>query len=109
MGIIGKAEMQSLFLEGEESIMPSIELEITNKVGLHARPAALFVQESNKYKSTIMVKKDEKEASAKSILGMLTLGVNRGSKITVTAEGEDACEALEAIKALHARNFGETD
>ncbi|MFZ3151573.1 MAG: HPr family phosphocarrier protein [Anaerolineaceae bacterium] len=89
--------------------MPSIDLEITNKVGLHARPAALFVQEANKYQSSILVKKGEKEVSAKSILGILTLGINKGSHIHVSVEGPDADQALEAIKALHANNFGEAE
>ncbi len=89
--------------------MPSIELTITNKVGLHARPAALFVQEANKYKSSILVKNGEKEVNAKSILGVLTLGANKGCVLKVTAEGEDAEAALEALKALHANNFGEAE
>jgi phosphotransferase system HPr (HPr) family protein len=89
--------------------MPSIDLEITNKTGLHARPAALFVQEANKFKSKITVRKGEKEVNAKSILGVLTLGASRGTRVTVNAEGEDELEALEALKALHANNFGETE
>ena len=89
--------------------MPSIDLEITNKTGLHARPAALFVQEANKFKSKITVRKGEKEVNAKSILGVLTLGASRGTRVTVNAEGEDEQEALEALKMLHANNFGETE
>ncbi len=89
--------------------MPCIEFEITNKVGLHARPAAIFVQEANKFKSKMTIKKGEKEANAKSILGLLTLGINKGSIIEVCAEGEDAEAALEAIKTLHANNFGESE
>lgn len=55
------------------------------------------------------IKKGEKEANAKSILGLLTLGINKGSIIEVCAEGEDAEAALEAIKTLHANNFGESE
>ncbi|HNX45142.1 MAG TPA: HPr family phosphocarrier protein [Anaerolineaceae bacterium] len=87
--------------------MQSIQLEITNKSGLHARPAALFVQEANKFKSKIMVKKGEKEVNAKSILGVLTLGVTKGSLVTVTADGEDEQEALQAITALHESGYDE--
>lgn len=89
--------------------MPSIALEITNKVGLHARPASVFVQEVSKYKSDIRVKKDDREVNGKSILGILTLGVNKGSIIHVSVEGEDADQALEAIKTLHANNFGDPE
>ncbi len=89
--------------------MPSIELTITNEVGLHARPAALFVQEASKFKSEISVRNGDQEVNAKSILGVLTLGADQGCVITVTAEGEDAEAALEAIRALHANNFGEKE
>ncbi len=89
--------------------MPSIELTITNEVGLHARPAALFVQEASKFKSEVSVRNGDQEVNAKSILGVLTLGADQGCVITVTAEGEDAEAALEAIKALHANNFGEQE
>ncbi|MFZ3071578.1 MAG: HPr family phosphocarrier protein [Anaerolineaceae bacterium] len=89
--------------------MPTIDLEIINKVGLHARPAAVFVQEANKFKSSIRISKDGKEVNGKSILGLLTLGINRGSIIHVSAEGEDADLAIEAIKALHAGNFGDPE
>jgi len=89
--------------------MPSIELTITNEVGLHARPAALFVQEASKFKSEVSVRNGDQEVNAKSILGVLTLGADQGCVITVTAEGEDAEAALEAIRALHVNNFGEKE
>lgn len=89
--------------------MPSIELTIANEVGLHARPAALFVQEASKFKSEVSVRNGEQEVNAKSILGVLMLGADQGCVITVTAEGEDAEAALEAIKALHSNNFGEKE
>jgi phosphocarrier protein HPr len=87
--------------------MPEIKLEITNKVGLHARPAALFVQTANKFKSTITVKNGDVTANAKSILRVLTLGAGNGVVITVIAEGEDAEQALKALQELLANNFGE--
>ena len=87
--------------------MPEIKLEITNEVGLHARPAALFVQTANKFKSTITVKNGAVTANAKSILRVLTLGAGNGAVITVIAEGEDAEQALNALKELQANNFGE--
>jgi phosphotransferase system HPr (HPr) family protein len=87
--------------------MPEIKLEIKNAVGLHARPAALFVQTANKFQSSITVKNGAFCANAKSILHILTLGAEQGSVITVTAEGEDAEQALEALIELNASNYGE--
>jgi phosphocarrier protein len=87
--------------------MPEIQLTINNAVGLHARPASLFVQEANKFACEITVFLNESEADAKSILDLLQLGANQGCTITVRAEGPDAKGALEALQALHARNFGE--
>ncbi|HJW91244.1 MAG TPA: HPr family phosphocarrier protein [Anaerolineales bacterium] len=91
--------------------MAEITVTIRNKVGLHARPAALFVKEANKYKSTITVSKNEgsKEVNAKSILGILGLGVDFGAVIRIRAEGDDADNALLAFQALVDRNFGEKE
>ncbi len=86
--------------------MPEITLRVEHPVGLHARPAALFVQTAKKFKSDIRVKHGDKEANAKSILGVLTLGANQGAVVTIRAEGEDAEEALAAIKKLFDDNFG---
>jgi phosphocarrier protein HPr len=87
--------------------MPEIKIEITNEVGLHARPAALFVQTANKFKSIITVKNGDVLANAKSILKVLTLGAGNGAVITIIAEGEDAEQALKALKDLLVINFGE--
>jgi phosphotransferase system HPr (HPr) family protein len=87
--------------------MPEITLTVQHKVGLHARPAALFVQAAKQFTSDIKVTHGEREANAKSILHVLTLGANRGAVITVRAEGGDADQALEALEALVADNFGE--
>lgn len=89
--------------------MPEIQLTITNAVGLHARPASLFVQEANKFTSDIVVLLEDSEADAKSILDLLLLGANQGCTVTVRAEGPDAEDALAALKDLHARNFGEKE
>ncbi len=85
------------------------EFTVNNKVGLHARPAANFVQTSCKFKSKITVIKDGKEVNAKSIVSVLSLGAERGSKIVVKVEGVDEQEAMEAIKALIENNFGEAE
>jgi len=87
--------------------MPEITLTIHHEVGLHARPAASFVQTAKQFESDIQVTHDEREANAKSILGVLTLGANQGAVITVRAEGVDADEALTALEALVEDNFGE--
>jgi phosphotransferase system HPr (HPr) family protein len=89
--------------------MPEIVLTITNAVGLHARPAALFVQEANKFAADITVLLGEEQADAKSILDLLLLGASQGSTVTVRAEGPDADAALAALADLHARRFGEPE
>ena len=89
--------------------MPAIQLTIRNAVGLHARPASLFVQEANKFASEITVILGEDQGDAKSILDLLLLGASQGATITVRAEGPDAESALQALESLHARNFGEKE
>ncbi|MCS7010362.1 MAG: HPr family phosphocarrier protein [Anaerolineales bacterium] len=89
--------------------MPELTLTIQHKVGLHARPASLFVREAAKFQSNIMVFHDGKEANAKSILSVLALGVNQGAQITLRAEGPDAEMALQALQALIEKNFGEAE
>ena len=89
--------------------MQEITLTIHNKVGLHARPAALFVQTAKKFKSKVLATKDEREANAKSILSILTLGASQGAVVTIRAEGEDETEAVEALKQLVDDNFGEKE
>ena len=73
---------------------------VKNETGLHARPASLFVQKAAKYKSTIKVKKDGKEANAKSIISVLSLGASFGSEITIIADGPDAEEAVAGLVEL---------
>jgi len=87
--------------------MPEITLTIHHKVGLHARPAAMFVRTARQFHSDIKVTHGEREANAKSILSVLTLGAEQGAVITLRAGGEDAGQALEALAALVNGNFGE--
>jgi len=87
--------------------MPEIMLTITHEVGLHARPASMFVQTAVKFSSDIEVILGETTANAKSILAVLTLGAHKDSEITIKAEGEDADEALKALEELVLDNFGE--
>lgn len=87
--------------------MKSIELTITNDVGLHARPAALFVQTANRFEATVIVTLNESSTSAKSLLGLLSLGISKGTRIEVSADGADEQEALTALQELVDNNFGE--
>ncbi len=81
------------------------EIVVQNPVGLHARPATFFIQEVNKFKSSIWVEKEERKVNAKSLLGVLSLGISRGTKITIIVEGEDEEVAVEAIAKLINSNF----
>lgn len=83
------------------------KVTVTNETGLHARPAALFVQTAQRFKSKIIVKSGKKTTDAKSILGVMSLGVTRGTTITILAEGEDAREAIEALVYLVEKDLGE--
>jgi len=83
------------------------EVTINNQVGLHARPATFFIQKANEYKSGIWVEKDGRRVNAKSLLGVLSLGVTRGSTIIVTAEGSDEESAVNGIAELVSTNFDE--
>jgi phosphocarrier protein HPr len=84
-------------------------LEIRNKLGLHARAAALFVQTVNKFSSQVNVSNDGVTADGRSIMGMLTLGASQGSKIQVDIVGEDAEKALRAIEKLLENRFNEAE
>lgn len=79
-------------------------LKVKNKQGLHARPAALFVQLANKFDSKITVTKDGQDVNGKSIMGILMLAAEKDSEILIVAEGEDAKEAIEALGGLINRN-----
>ena len=83
------------------------EVTITNSSGLHARPATFFIQKANEYRSTVMVERDDRKVNAKSLLGVLSLGIVKGSTITISAEGPDEEEAVNALCTLIAGNFGE--
>jgi phosphotransferase system HPr (HPr) family protein len=87
--------------------MPETKVTIIHEAGLHARPAAMFVQTAAKFSSDIDVTHGETTANAKSILGVLTLGAHKGAEITIKAEGDDTEEALQALEQLVLDNFGE--
>ena len=83
------------------------EVTIQNAVGLHARPATFFIQKANSYKCSVRVEKDERKVNAKSLLGVLSLGIVQGMTITLLADGADEKEALEGLAALVATGFAE--
>lgn len=80
---------------------------IVNSLGLHARPAAEFVKTAGRFKASVQVRKDELEVNGKSIMGMMMLAAECGSRLSIRVEGEDAELAIEALAALIAAGFGE--
>ncbi|BDF68374.1 HPr family phosphocarrier protein [Pseudoflavonifractor phocaeensis] len=83
------------------------EATVNNQVGLHARPATFFIQKANEFKSSIWVEKDERRVNAKSLLGVLSLGIVKGTAINLIADGADEKEAVEALIELISGNFGD--
>jgi phosphocarrier protein HPr len=83
------------------------DLVIKNKLGVHARPAALFVKTANRFAAEIFVEKDGEKVNGKSIMGLMMLAAGPGSTITIFAEGDDAQAALTDIEALIDRKFDE--
>ena len=83
------------------------ELTVVNKLGIHARPAALFVKTANRFACDIFVEKDGEKVNGKSIMGLMMLAAGPGSKLTVHAIGNDASSAISEIEALLKRKFDE--
>ena len=83
------------------------EVTINNEVGLHARPATYFIRKANEFKSAIWVEKDERRVNAKSLLGVRSLGIVKGTAINLIADGPDEKEAVEALIELISSNFSE--
>ena len=80
--------------------MISRDVTIQNNVGLHARPATFFIQKANSYKASIWVEKDDRRVNAKSLLGVLSLGIVKGMTVTLIADGPDESEALDGLAEL---------
>ena len=76
------------------------ESTVKTEVGLHARPATFFIQKANEYKSGIWVEKEERRVNAKSLLGVLSLGIMKGTAVTLIADGSDEKEAVDALAEL---------
>ena len=80
---------------------------INNQVGLHARPATFFIQKANEFKSGIWIEKDERRVNAKSLLGVLSLGIVKGTEISIIAEGPDEEEAVKVLAEMIGSEFSE--
>ena len=87
--------------------MISRDVMISNNIGLHARPATFFIQKANSFKWSIWVEKEERRVNAKSLLGVLSLGIVKGMTITVMADGPDENEAVDGLIELVNTGFGE--
>ena len=85
--------------------MYSKEVVVQNQVGLHARPATFFIQRAYEFKAGIWIVNDERKVNAKSLLGVLSLGITRGTKITIVADGSDQEEAVDSLVDLISSNF----
>ncbi|MFA6315789.1 MAG: HPr family phosphocarrier protein [Elusimicrobiota bacterium] len=82
-------------------------IAVTTRLGLHARPAAMFVQEASKFKSKILVSKGKTEVNGKSVMGLMLLAAEHGAKVTISAAGPDEADALKALEGLFQRKFDE--
>jgi len=87
--------------------MFSKEVSVRNQVGLHARPATFFIQKANEYKSSIWVEKEERRVNAKSLLGVLSLGIVGGTNIKIIADGFDEQQAVDGLVELVKTGFAD--
>ena len=83
------------------------DVMVQNQVGLHARPATFFIQKANEYKSSLWIEKEERRVNAKSLLGILSLGIVGGTQIRIIADGSDEKEAVESLVELVESGFAE--
>ncbi|HIR54795.1 MAG: HPr family phosphocarrier protein [Lachnospiraceae bacterium] len=87
--------------------MISKEVTINNQVGLHARPATFFIQKANEFKSSIWIEREERRVNAKSLLGVLSLGIVKGTAVNIVADGVDENEAIATLSELIDSDFSE--
>jgi phosphocarrier protein HPr len=84
------------------------ELVVTNKLGIHARPAAMFVKLANQFACSVLVERNGEQVNGKSIMGLMMLAAGPGAKLLITCEGDDSHQALDALEALLKRKFDES-
>jgi len=101
MGILSKKKA------ADDTLRCSSDLTIENRNGLHARPAAMFVKISSRYRSEVWVEKDGERVNGKSIMGLMMLAAGKGSKLHVVADGSDAERVVAELKNLVETRFGE--
>ena len=87
--------------------MLSKEITLVNSVGLHARPATFFIQKENSYRCSVWIENNSRRANAKSLLGVLSLGVRQGDSVTLIADGIDENEAIEGLCSLILSGFAD--
>lgn len=83
------------------------DVTIINNIGLHARPATFFIQKANSYKSSIWIEKDDRKVNAKSLLGVLSMGIAKGMTVTLVADGQDETSAINGLIELIQTGFAE--
>jgi phosphocarrier protein len=83
------------------------DVTITNNIGLHARPATFFIQKANSFKSSIWIEKDDRKVNAKSLLGVLSMGIAKGMTVTLVADGQDETGAINGLVELIETGFAE--
>ena len=83
------------------------DVVITNNIGLHARPATFFIQKANSFQSSIWIEKDDRKVNAKSLLGVLSMGIAKGMTVTLIADGQDENKALDGLVELIETGFAE--
>ena len=87
--------------------MISKDVTVKNQVGLHARPATFFIQKANEYKASVWVEKNERKVNAKSLLGVLSLGITKGTEIKLIADGADEEDAVNGLIELISSDFSD--
>lgn len=87
--------------------MTKTDVTITNNIGLHARPATFFIQKANSYKSLVWIEKEDRKINAKSLLGVLSLGIAKGMTVTIIADGADEKDAVTGLSDLINTGFAE--
>ena len=87
--------------------MISRDVTIVNDVGLHARPATFFIQKANEYKASLWIEKEDRRVNAKSLLGVLSMGIVKGTVVTIIADGEDEAKAVEGLEQLILSGFND--
>ncbi|HYG33489.1 MAG TPA: HPr family phosphocarrier protein [Clostridia bacterium] len=95
--------------KADKTAVMTWDFQVSNKLGLHARPAAQFVKTANKFACDIFVQKEGEKVNGKSLIGLLLLAAGQGSKLTIHAQGPDASQALAELELLVARRFGEEE